>query len=139
MCNPGLPRIMADRQRLRQIAVNLVSNGSDLPRGAGACEYYAAQWQQPQRVDVRDGVGIQAEAQRFIFTPFFRADNPLRDEVGGTGLGLSPRQAAGRATRGTISVDTSEGQGAAFSFALPLNAQEWTPVEWLERAEAPTT
>ncbi len=137
---PGLPRIMADRQRLRQIAVNLVSNACKYTPVGGHVDITLRNGNNRLRVDVRDnGVGIQAEAQRFIFTPFFRADNPLRDEVGGTGLGLSITKRLVELHGGEIWFDTSEGQGTTFSFALPLNAQEWTPVEWLERAEAPTT
>jgi signal transduction histidine kinase len=88
------------------------------------------------RVEVRDtGVGIAEVAREHIFTPFYRADNPLRDEVGGTGLGLSITKKLVELHGGEIWFETSEGEGTTFSFTLPLDGGDWTPVKWLEQAE----
>lgn len=132
----GLPRIMADRQRLRQVAVNLVSNACKYTPIGGHVDVTLRNGSNRLRVDVRDtGVGINEDARRYIFTPFFRADNPLRDEVGGTGLGLSITKRLVELHGGEIWFDANEDEGTTFSFTLPLDAQEWTPAEWLERAE----
>jgi signal transduction histidine kinase len=134
----GLPQIMADRQRLRQITVNLVGNACKYTPVGGHVDVSLRNGGNRLRVDVRDtGVGISPDAQRHIFTPFFRADNPLRDEVGGTGLGLSITKRLVELHGGEIWFETSEGQGTTFSFTLPLDANEWTPAEWLEHADAP--
>ncbi|HNP72216.1 MAG TPA: ATP-binding protein [Kouleothrix sp.] len=133
----SLPRIMADRQRLRQIAVNLVSNACKYTPMGGHVDITLRNGGNRLRIDIRDtGVGISEDARRYIFTPFFRADNPLRDEVGGTGLGLSITKRLVELHGGEIWFDTNEGSGTTFSFTLPLDAHEWTPAEWLERAES---
>jgi PAS domain S-box-containing protein len=131
----GLPQVMVDRQRLRQIAVNLVGNACKYTPTGGHVDMILRNGGRRLRVDVRDtGVGITEEARRHIFTPFFRADNPLRDEVGGTGLGLSITKKLVELHGGEIWFDTHEGEGTTFSFTLPLDG-EWTPADWLERAE----
>jgi PAS domain S-box-containing protein len=130
----GLPKVMADRQRLRQVAVNLVSNACKYTQTGGHVDITLRNGGNQLRVDVRDtGVGINEDAQRYIFTPFFRADNPLRDEVGGTGLGLSITKRLVELHGGEIWFDTHEGQGSTFSFTLPLDGGDWKPAEWLDQ------
>jgi PAS domain S-box-containing protein len=129
-----LPRVMADRQRLRQIAVNLVSNACKYTPSGGRVDVLLRNGGNRLRVDVHDtGVGIREDARRHIFTPFFRADNPLRDEVGGTGLGLSITKKLVELHGGEIWFDTDEGSGTTFSFTLPLDG-DWTPAAWLDQA-----
>ncbi|MBK9711639.1 MAG: GAF domain-containing protein [Kouleothrix sp.] len=131
----GLPKVMADRQRMRQVAVNLVGNACKYTPRGGHVDVLLRNGGDQLRVDVTDtGVGIREEARRHIFTPFFRADNPLRDEVSGTGLGLSITKKLVELHGGEIWFDTREGQGTTFSFTLPL-AGDWKPAEWLERTE----
>jgi signal transduction histidine kinase len=130
----GLPKIMADRQRLRQIAVNLVGNACKYTPVGGHVDITLRNGGNRLRVDVRDtGVGIADEARPHIFTPFYRADNPLRDEVGGTGLGLSITKRLVELHGGEIWFDTREGQGSTFSFTLPLDGGDWTPADWLDQ------
>jgi PAS domain S-box-containing protein len=132
---PGLPSLMADRKRLRQIAVNLVGNACKYTPTGGHVDVMMRNGGSMLRVDVRDtGVGISESARQHIFTPFYRADNPLRDEVGGTGLGLSITKKLVELHGGQIWFETCEGQGTTFSFTLPLDGGDWTPVEWLEHA-----
>ncbi|HEU5098993.1 MAG TPA: ATP-binding protein [Roseiflexaceae bacterium] len=132
----GLPPLMADRKRLRQIAVNLVGNACKYTPTGGHVDVMLRNGGNRLRVDVRDtGVGIAESARQHIFTPFYRADNPLRDEVGGTGLGLSITKKLVELHGGEIWFETSEGQGTTFSFTLPLDGGDWTPVDWLEHAD----
>jgi signal transduction histidine kinase len=73
------------------------------------------------RVDIHDtGVGIPPEAHPHIFTPFYRADNPLRDEVGGTGLGLSITRKLVELHGGRIWFASQPNEGSTFSFTLPV-------------------
>jgi len=130
-----LPPLMADRKRLRQIAVNLVGNACKYTTTGGHVDVLLRNGGDRLRVDVRDtGVGITESARPHIFTPFYRADNPLRDEVGGTGLGLSITKKLVELHGGEIWFETSEGQGTTFSFTLPIDGGHWTPVDWLEQA-----
>src|SRR5262249_23377664 len=128
----GLPEIVADRQRLRQIVVNLVSNACKYTPEGGHVDLIACTCGDNLRVDGRDtGVGIAEEARSHIFTPFFRADNPLREEAGGTGLGLSITKTLVSLHGGEIWFDTNEGAGTTFSFTLPIGTNDWLPADWL--------
>lgn len=117
----GLPRIMADRQRLEQIAVNLIGNACKYTPQGGEVWVTLCNGGSELRVDVRDtGVGIPEEARPHIFTPFYRADNPLRDEVGGTGLGLSITRKLVELHGGRIWFESAVNKGSTFSFTLPV-------------------
>jgi PAS domain S-box-containing protein len=132
----GLPSVVADRQRLRQIVVNLVNNACKYTPEGGRVDVVARNGGDKLRVDVRDtGVGIAEQSQSHIFTPFYRADNPLREQAGGTGLGLSITKTLVDLHGGEIWFESHEGQGSTFSFTLPLGANDWLPAEWLEQVE----
>ncbi|NNJ11317.1 GAF domain-containing protein [Chloroflexales bacterium ZM16-3] len=116
-----LPLVSADRQRVEQIAVNLIGNACKYTPKGGSVWIGLRNGGGALRVDVRDtGVGIAEEAKQHIFTPFYRADNPLRDEVGGTGLGLSITRRLVELHGGQIWFESSVNQGSTFSFTLPL-------------------
>jgi signal transduction histidine kinase len=122
---PGLPPVRADRQRVEQIAVNLIGNACKYTPRGGAVWVALHNGGGELRVDVRDtGVGITEEAKQHIFTPFYRADNPLRDEVGGTGLGLSITRRLVELHGGRIWFVSAVNQGSTFSFVLPLAQQD---------------
>lgn len=117
----GLPPVLADRQRIEQVAVNLIGNACKYTPHGGAVWVALRNGGNELRVDVRDtGVGIPEEAKPHIFTPFYRADNPLRDEVGGTGLGLSITRKLVELHGGRIWFESSVDKGSTFSFTLPL-------------------
>lgn len=129
----SLPVVVADRQRLRQIIFNLVGNACKYTPEGGHVDIVARNGDERVRVDVRDtGVGILPSARAHIFTPFFRADNPLREQAGGTGLGLSITKTLVELHGGEIWFEANEGEGTTFSFTLPLDG-EWTPAQWLEQ------
>jgi signal transduction histidine kinase/GAF domain-containing protein len=117
----GLPPARADRQRLEQIAVNLIGNACKYTPRGGKVRVALRNGGDELRVDVQDtGVGIPDEAKPHIFTPFYRADNPLRDEVGGTGLGLSITRKLVELHGGRIWFESQVNQGSTFSFTLPV-------------------
>jgi signal transduction histidine kinase len=115
-----MPSIQGDRQRLAQIAVNLLGNACKYTPRGGTVYVAMRNGGDELRVDVRDtGVGIAPDAHAHIFTPFFRADNPLRDEVGGTGLGLSITRKLVELHGGRIWFESQINEGSIFSFTLP--------------------
>lgn len=117
----GLPPIQGDRQRLAQVAVNLIGNACKYTPRGGAVRVALRNGGGEVRVDVRDtGVGIPPESHAHIFTPFYRADNPLRDEVGGTGLGLSITRKLVELHGGRIWFESRVNEGSTFSFTLPV-------------------
>ncbi|NOK63124.1 MAG: hypothetical protein GFH23_1086688n75, partial [Chloroflexi bacterium AL-N1] len=123
-----LPKVTADRQRVRQIIVNLVNNACKYTEAGGHVDLILQNGGDSIRIDVRDnGVGISEEARNHIFTPFFRADNPLRETAGGTGLGLSITKTLVDLHGGSIWFESNEEQGTTFSFTLPLGNTDWKP------------
>lgn len=123
----NLPAVQVDRQRIRQVVTNLLGNACKYTPMGGQVWVGLHNGNGELRVDFRDtGVGIAREYQQHIFTPFYRADNPLRDEVGGTGLGLSITRKLVELHGGRIWFESVEGQGSVFSFTIPLIAdQRW--------------
>jgi signal transduction histidine kinase len=116
-----LPPARADRQRLEQIAVNLIGNACKYTPRGGRVRVALRNGGDELRVEVQDtGVGIPEHAKPHIFTPFFRADSPLRDEAGGTGLGLSITRKLVELHGGRIWFDSRVNEGSTFSFTLPV-------------------
>lgn len=75
------------------------------------------------RITVADrGVGIPEAALTRIFERFYRVDDARSRTTGGTGLGLSIVRHVVLNHRGTISVESAEGEGSAFTIELPLSA-----------------
>lgn len=72
-------------------------------------------------VKVEDsGIGIGEEYQEHIFERFYRVDKARSRETGGTGLGLSITKSVILMHRGSIKVESREGQGTTFTVRIPL-------------------
>ena len=87
---PGLPQVRADRERIMQVMMNIVSNSIKYTPDGGQIRISAGQnggrvWMQ---VD-DNGIGIPAEDRPRIFERFYRVDKARSRQSGGTGLGLS--------------------------------------------------
>jgi PAS domain S-box-containing protein len=116
-----LPAVWGDRGRLVQLLTNLMSNACKYTPGGGKVGIMARQIDGQIQVDVMDtGVGISRQDQEQLFTRFFRADNPLIREIGGSGLDLSIAKSIVSLHGGEIWVDSELGRGSTFSFTLPL-------------------
>jgi signal transduction histidine kinase len=132
---PGLPLVHADAKRFNQILLNLISNAVKYtPRGGRlaveAREVTAEVVPEPLReglrpgryvqIEVRDtGVGIAPEELEKIFERFYRTENPLKVEAGGTGLGLSLVRPLLKLFGGRIWVRSTVGEGSVFTFVVP--------------------
>ena len=117
----GLPKVDADRDRLMQVMLNLLSNSvkfcepeTGLVRVRVACEPGRV------RVDVVDnGVGVAPEHHERIFEKFRQVGDTLTDRPQGTGLGLPISRQIVRHLGGKLWVQSEAGRGATFSFTLP--------------------
>ncbi|MEI8307342.1 MAG: ATP-binding protein [Chloroflexales bacterium] len=135
---PGLPLVRADAHRLHQILFNLLSNAVKYtPKGgkiwieaheanlADLPEHVLAGVMPNKRyaqMNIRDtGVGIESEEMARIFDRFYRTENPLKIEAGGTGLGLSLVKPLVELLGGRIWVESTIGKGSTFSFILPAS------------------
>ena len=119
----GLPPIRGDAARLGQVVVNLVHNAVKFSPDGGEIVVRV----RPEGADVvtsvqDHGVGIPRDAQDRVFERFYKVDRArLRAEAGGgTGLGLAIARHVVEQHGGRIWVDSAEGSGSTFSFALPI-------------------
>jgi PAS domain S-box-containing protein len=113
-------RVTGDPLRLRQVLVNLLSNAIKFTP-AGRVELQVDGADGGIRFVVRDtGIGLSPGQMKRIFEPFTQADESTTRRFGGTGLGLSISADLVRLMGGEISVASVPGQGACFSFVLPL-------------------
>ncbi|MGD1993769.1 MAG: HAMP domain-containing sensor histidine kinase, partial [Anaerolineae bacterium] len=121
----ALPTVAADRTRLVQILVNLLSNACKYTPEGGAIYVEAEPMDGPGsgfvRCSVRDtGVGISEEDQQRLFTKYFRADDPAVRAEPGTGLGLVITKNLIELQGGEIWMESELGQGSEFAFTMPV-------------------
>ncbi len=122
---PGLPRIEADRDRIRQVLVNLLTNANEYcPEGAGI-EVKARSGSAEVEIDViDDGPGIPEQQLEHIFERFSRGDAGETQRVGGTGLGLAISKSLIELHGGTIAAESIPGAGSTFRVRLPAIARD---------------
>jgi PAS domain S-box-containing protein len=133
--SPGLPHwTLCDPTRLRQVLLNLMGN---------AIKFSAKQAGRHARVVVRvlpctlgnqgagvrfsvtdNGIGMSTEVMARLFQPFTQADQSTARQFGGTGLGLSITQRLVDLMHGQVAVQSTLGEGSAFTVELPLLACE---------------
>ncbi|WP_200979522.1 response regulator [Echinicola sp. 20G] len=118
----NLPKtIHSDRQRLDQIIRNLLSNAFKFTPAEGQVSLnFTAQSNHHLAISVQDsGIGISEEKQQLIFEAFKQADGSTSRKYGGTGLGLSISRELSRLLKGSISLNSKEGQGSTFTLSIP--------------------
>src|SRR3984957_9327969 len=113
--------VQADRQRLKQVLLNFLSNAIKFNRSNGLVVLRCDEIQNLRlRVEVADtGPGIDEEGLRKIFVPFERLSAD-RNAIGGTGLGLALSKRMIEAMGGTIGIESTVGVGSRFHFELSL-------------------
>jgi signal transduction histidine kinase len=118
---PGLLQVEADRDRIRQVLVNLLTNANEYcPEGAGI-EVEARRAGAEVEIDViDDGPGIPEQQLEHIFERFTRGDAGETQRVGGTGLGLAISKSLIELHGGAIEAESTLGSGSTFRIRLPL-------------------
>ena len=119
----SVPTLRADHDRLLQVMLNLLSNAAKfVPSGAGRVDVSLRCDDGRVRVDVKDnGPGIALEQQRVVFQKF-RQGGDERSRPQGTGLGLPISRQIVEHFGGRLWLESVPGQGATFSFELPLTS-----------------
>ena len=132
--NDALCYVLADRQRLKQVMLNLLANGIKYtPAGGNVIISYNATGDEAVRVEVRDtGPGIPPEKLPRLFKPFDRL-GAEQSHVEGTGLGLALCQRLVQAMKGSIGVDSVVGQGSIFWIEL---ARAKSPLQNLPQSKS---
>lgn len=114
-------RVVGDRDRLKQVILNLVANAVEHTPPAGVVTLGLACVDEWARLTVSDtGRGIPKEELPHIFERFYRVDRSRSRASGGAGLGLSIAYWITRMHGGRIEVASEEGRGTTFSVWLPL-------------------
>jgi len=145
------PPVEADPESVRQIMSNLLGNAIKSTPAGGAIEISTTIYQEngstelgrdgdiPPSTDatsflmisIRDsGGGIAEKDLDRVFERFYRAERPLIEGLGETGVGLSIVKSLVEAHGGRVWVDTEIGDGSVFSFLLPISEQFDDP--WME-------
>jgi PAS domain S-box-containing protein len=123
-CDPGL-RIQCDPERVRQILVNLVGNAVKFTPAGGSVRLFCEVVDGMAQVRVQDtGVGIPAEECERIFDPFQQVGRRLNRPREGVGLGLAISRDLAEAMGGSLSVESTPGQGSTFTLTLPVPESE---------------
>jgi len=114
--------VWGDEDRLEQVLTNLISNAVKYSPDGGAVEIRLSRDGETAALSVQDwGIGIPAEQQAQVFSRFYQAESVVRSRrFGGMGLGLFISKAIIDEMGGTISVDSTVGQGSTFRFTLPV-------------------
>jgi PAS domain S-box-containing protein len=129
IADPVPQRVRGDRQRLRQVLSNLISNAVKFTT-EGSIVIGVSATRQPDggvriRVEIADtGIGVDPAELGRMFEPFTQADASTTRNYGGTGLGLAIARELVELMGGTIDAASEPGHGSTFWFELPLS----TPV-----------
>jgi len=117
-------RVRGDDARLGQVLINLLHNAVKFSPDGGDVMVRVHMGNDDVVTSVQDhGIGIQKSAQARIFERFYKVDR-ARVRGGGTGLGLSIARHFVEGHHGRIWVESDEGAGSTFSFAIPALAQD---------------
>lgn len=123
-------KVLADKERLKQIFMNLLSNAVKYTPDGGkvilkvnelSSTIHQKGWYEFVFID--NGIGISKDFLPKIFEPFTRADDPLVSNTQGTGLGMAITENLIRLMDGNIQVKSELGTGTEFAVSIPLELQ----------------
>ena len=110
-----------DEVKMTLVISNLVENAIKYNKEHGWVKVKLNADHQYFTVEVADsGIGIPAESLDHVYERFYRVDKSRSKEIGGTGLGLAITRSAILMHRGTIKVESTEGEGTTFTIRIPL-------------------
>ena len=120
---PGLPRAMADRDRIAQVLTNLIRNAVNNTLDGGIISVEAASAGDRVAITVSDtGIGMEPADLARIFDRFYRTDQSRTRDSGGSGLGLAIVRDLVSAMGGSIGAESVPGHGSVFRVSLPCEA-----------------
>jgi signal transduction histidine kinase len=127
--DPKLPVINCDKNKLRQVMINMIDNAIYYSHAGGTIEIKLTFIDGQIVFEVRDyGIGVPIAERDKIFTRFFRASNARRVRPDGTGIGLYLAHKIVTAHHGTVIFECHEKHGSTFGFKLPMAKTKRTPV-----------
>jgi signal transduction histidine kinase len=124
--SPEAPMMVSDRQKVKQVIVNLLSNALKFTHQGGieiGVDFDAKA--QLSSIAVADsGIGIAPEHHDQIFEDFRQVDDSPSRQYGGTGLGLAICRRLASALGGRITVQSNVGEGSTFTLTIPVEAPQ---------------
>src|SRR6185312_1363040 len=123
--DPELGSVIADRDKLEKIVLNLVFNALKFTPAGGKVELRAEKKDDAFIVTVADtGMGISAKNLPFVFDRFWQADGTSKRKYQGVGIGLALVKELTEIQGGKVDVQSAEGQGTTFTVRLPYQKAE---------------
>jgi two-component system phosphate regulon sensor histidine kinase PhoR len=115
-----IPKVMADKERIAQVVLNLLDNAIKYNKLNGKVTISYKEDKKLLKVNIADtGLGIPAKDLDRVFERFYRVDKARSRELGGTGLGLSIVKHIIDAHGGKVAVESTLDKGSTFSISLP--------------------
>ncbi len=122
-CQPGLPRIIGDREKLHQVMLNLLSNACKYSPPGTIITIDAKAGEGEIIFSVQDeGIGIPVDMREKVFEKFYRIDNSDRRMAGGTGLGLALVKDIISAHGGRVWIESNDPVGSRVMFTIPTRS-----------------
>lgn len=120
----SLPTVKADKERIEQVIINVMSNAIKYTNNGGTITVSANATQDEVIIVVKDtGIGIPKEDLPHLFERFYRVEKSRTSETGGTGLGLAISKEIIEAHGGSISIESVKNKGTTVTITLPLEAK----------------
>jgi signal transduction histidine kinase len=130
---PDLGTVLADRDKLEKIVLNLTFNALKFTPAGGRVELRAERQGEELVITVADtGMGISEKNLPFVFDRFWQADGSSKRKYQGVGIGLALVKELVEIQGGTVAVQSQEGKGTTFTVRLPYQKADAAP------APAPT-
>jgi signal transduction histidine kinase len=118
---PGLGAVLADRDKLEKMILNLVFNALKFTPAGGSVALSVEKTGEQLIISVKDtGVGISEKNLPFVFDRFWQADNSSKRKYQGVGIGLSLVKELTEVQGGQVAVESEEGRGTTFTIQLPF-------------------
>jgi len=120
-CQEEIPDVFGDQMWIREVISNLLDNAIKYTRAKGEVRVNLSKKGRKIYLEVKDtGAGIPKEDQKYIFDKFFRAQNILKKQTQGSGLGLFIAKSIIESHKGKIGFQSEVGKGSTFWFLLPI-------------------
>jgi PAS domain S-box-containing protein len=126
-CDPENLTARADREKLQQVLLNLLSNSIKFTERGGRIQLRSKAADDRVQIQVCDtGIGIPAEKIESIFEPFVQIGRALNRPLEGTGLGLAISRDLARGMGGDLTAESTIGEGSTITLTLPRQSRATT-------------
>lgn len=134
---PSIPILSLDTDKMEKILFNLLSNALKFTPAGGKVTLRANYRENLLILEIEDtGIGIPPEQKKFLFDPFWQADNSTVRRSQGTGIGLSLVKEFTEVLGGRVEVESVPKKGSCFRVLLPAQACEKPDVPFSSAEEA---